>query len=145
MNERITEFESVLKEEDILLNRMVKKQSLMQQAVREKDWENLTNLINEMNEITEKFVQIDTKREGLQDSMAIEELKPYFETISSLRSKLFKCKVENQVLSKYVNITREFIQNIVDNALPQSGSKVYSNTGKIIQTQPTSVVVNLDF
>ena len=73
------------------------------------------------------------------------EIKPYFERLGQMRAKLLKCKIENQALSKYVNITKNFIQGVVDNALPQSRNKVYSKNGKIVQPQPQSIVLNLDF
>ena len=84
-------------------------------------------------------------RDCLQDNIKSAELKSFSEKITNLRSKLLKCKIENQALTKYVNITKEFIQGIVENALPQTGSKVYSNKGKILHPQPQSVVVDLSF
>ena len=148
MNERninLNDFEEILNEEEKLLNQMIAIQADMKTAVHNKDWEELTRTIHEANAITENFVQVDSERELIQETIKISDLQPYFEKIGMLRSKLFKCKVENQVLNKYVNITKEFIQSIIENALPQSRSKVYSNKGKIVQPQPQSVVVSLDF
>ena len=50
-----------------------------------------------------------------------------------------------KVLSEYINITKGFVQSIIDNALPQSRNKLYSRNGNIIQSQPQSVVVNTLF
>ena len=145
MKNNITEFEEILAEEEKILNDLVKNQDSLKKAVLDKNWENLTKIITNMNTISSKFVDIDTEREILQDMMKMNEIKPYFERLGTMRAKLLKCKIENQALSKYVNITKNFIQGVVDNALPQSGNKVYSKSGKIVQPQPQSVVLNLDF
>ena len=139
------EFEEVLEQEEKILDELVKNQNLLRKAVTEKNWESLTKIINNINSISGNFVEIDTEREVIQDMMKMDEVKPYFERLGNMRSKLLKCKIENQALSKYVNITRNFIQGVVEDALPQSGNKVYSKSGKIVQPQPQSVVLNLDF
>ena len=145
MKEKIAEFEAVLDQEEKILNNLVHNQDMLKKAVTEKNWESLTRIINNINTISSEFLEADTKRENLQDMMKMNEIKPYFERLGPMRAKLLKCKIENQALSKYVNITKNFIQGVVDNALPQSGNKVYSKSGKIVQPQPQSVVLNLDF
>ena len=142
MNENISEFESILSVEDSILEQLANKQALLRASVTEKSWEKLTEVISQINAITDSFQELDVKREKIQDSMSLSELKPYFERLGNLRTKLLKCKVENQALGKYVNITKNFIKEVIDNALPQSGNKVYSNKGKILQSQPQSIVVN---
>ena len=139
------EFEEVLEQEEKILDELVKNQNLLRKAVTEKNWENLTKIINNINSISGSFVEVDTEREVIQDMMKLDEVKPYFERLGNMRSKLLKCKIENQALSKYVNITKNFIQGVVEDALPQSGNKVYSKSGKIVQPQPQSVVLNMDF
>jgi len=56
-----------------------------------------------------------------------------------MRSKLTKSKVENQALSKYLSITRGFVQGVIDTVIPQN--KVYTKKG-VVQSQPQSVVLN---
>ena len=145
MKEIISEFEEVLDKEEKILDSLCRNQDLLKKAVTEKNWESLTKIINNINSISSEFLEADTNREVLQDMMKMNEIKPYFERLGAMRSKLLKCKIENQALSKYVNITKNFIQGVVDNALPQSRNKVYSKSGKIVQPQPQSVVLNLDF
>ncbi len=145
MKEIINEFEAVLDQEEKILDNLVHNQDLLKKAVTEKNWESLTKIINNINTISSEFLEADTNREVLQDTMKMNEIKPYFERLGAMRAKLLKCKIENQALSKYVNITKNFIQGVVDNALPQSRNKVYSKNGKIVQPQPQSVVLNLDF
>ena len=139
------EFEQILEKEEQILDDLLKSQSQLRKAVTDKNWESLTKIINNINTISSDFLEADTSREVLQDMMKMNEIKPYFERLGNMRAKLLKCKIENQALSKYVNITKNFIQGVVENALPQSGNKVYSKSGKIVQPQPQSVVLNLDF
>ena len=139
------DFEQILVKEEGILDELVKAQNQLRKAVTEKNWESLTKIINTINTVSADFLEADAQREELQDMMKMDEVKPYFERLGNMRAKLLKCKIENQALSKYVNITKNFIQGVVDDALPQSRSKVYSKSGKIVQPQPQSVVLNLDF
>ena len=142
MNEKAKDFELILNREDEVLTSLSEKQSEFKAAVREKNWEKLTNVINEINLQTDTFMEIDSQRESAQDQLDASEVKEYTEKLSILRAKLLKWKIENKALEKYVGITRDFIKGIVDNALPQSRNKVYSKKGMIVQPQPQSVVVN---
>ena len=139
------DFEEILEKEEGILDELVKSQNQLRKAVTEKNWESLTKIINTINTVSADFLEADAQREELQDMMKMDQVKPYFERLGNMRAKLLKCKIENQALSKYVNITKNFIQGVVDDALPQSRSKVYSKNGKIVQPQPQSVVLNLDF
>lgn len=145
MNNTIKEFEKILHDEEEILDSVLAKQATLKTAVIEKDWNSLTATISQINSLSENFTQVDECRDVLQDLLKTEELKPYFEKLRTLRSKLLKCKIENQSLTKYINITRDFIQEIVGNAFPESGTKVYSKNGQIVQKQPQSVVLNLTF
>lgn len=139
------DFEEILEKEEGILDELVKSQNQLRKAVTEKNWESLTKIINTINTVSADFLEADAQREELQDMMKMDQVKPYFERLGNMRAKLLKCKIENQALSKYVNITKNFIQGVVDDALPQSRSKVYSKSGKIVQPQPQSVVLNMDF
>ena len=139
------DFEQILVKEEGILDELVKAQNQLRKAVTEKNWESLTKIINTINTVSGNFLEADAEREDIQDMMKMDEVKPYFERLGNMRAKLLKCKIENQALSKYVNITKNFIQGVVEDALPQSGNKVYSKTGKIVQPQPQSVVLNMDF
>ena len=142
MNEKTKDFELILNREDEVLTSLSEKQSEFKAAVKEKNWEKLTSVINEINYQTDAFIEIDSQREDVQQQLEAVEIKQYNEKLNNLRSKLLKWKIENKALEKYVGITRDFIKGIVDNALPQSRNKVYSKRGMIVQPQPQSVVVN---
>ena len=62
-----------------------------------------------------------------------------------LHSKLLRSKIENQILNKYIETSRNFVQGILDNAVPQRRNVLYSRSGKIIKREPESVVLNRIF
>ena len=143
MEALVNEYSTVLAEEENLLDRLAEKQVVLRKAITDKDWECLTEYINEVNVISDSFQKFDLRRDELQDQLKTDEIKPYFERLGRLRSKLLKCKVENQVISNYVNVTREFIAEVVEKALPQTHNKNYTKYGTITQSQPASVLVNV--
>lgn len=138
----IEEFESVLVKEAKVLTELADKQVAVKQSVIDRDWENLVALISDVNRLSDAFKEIDVKRDQLQKSLDENTLKNYYSQLGFLRSQLLKCKVENRVITDYVNIAKTFIQEVVEKALPQSRNKNYSRNGKIVQPQPLSVVVN---
>ncbi len=139
MNE---EFKIILEDENNLLEHIAEEQSALRLAVEKKNWNDLMTSISEINLMSDAFKTLDTRREKLQKSINKEELSAYSQTLLNLRSKLLKCKAENKAFASYVNISRSFIQQVVEKALPQSRNKNYSRTGHIVQPQPQSVVVN---
>ena len=143
MDELIKEYATVLAEEENLLDRLAEKQKMLRLAITNKDWESLTGHINEVNLISESFQKFDVRRDEIQEQLKTDEIKPYFERLSRLRTKLLKCKVENQVISNYVNVTREFIAEVVEKALPQTRNKNYTKYGTITQPQTASVLVDV--
>ncbi len=143
MDELIKEYSTVLAEEENLLDRLAEKQKMLRVAITNKDWESLTGHINEVNLISESFQKFDVRRDEIQEQLKTDEIKPYLERLSRLRTKLLKCKVENQVISNYVNVTREFIAEVVEKALPQTRNKNYTKYGTITQPQTASVLVDV--
>ena len=106
------------------------------------DLEHVKKELADVNSLTEKFRTLDSKRDDVQKAFSEDEVKVFYTKLAALRSLLLKCKVQNRVLTDYVNIARDFIKDVVDKALPQTRNKSYSRTGKIVQPQPVSVVVN---
>ena len=143
MEALLNEYSTVLAEEENLLDRLAEKQVVLRKAITDKDWECLTGYINEVNVISDSFQKFDVRRDEIQNQLKTEEIKPFFDRLSRLRTKLLKCKVENQVISNYVNVTREFIAEVVEKALPQTHNKNYTKYGTITQSQPASVLVNV--
>lgn len=143
MEEILNEFSTILAEEENILDRLTEKQLILRRAITEKDWECLIDLISEINQISDSFQHFDIRRDEIQEQLKSDELKPYFERISRLRTKLLKCKVENQVISNYVNVTRDFIAEVIEKALPQNRNKNYTKNGTITQPQTASVLVDV--
>ena len=143
MNELINEYSTVLAEEENLLDCLTDKQKMLRKAITDKDWEGLTGHINEVNLISDSFHKFDLRRDEIQEQLKTEQIKPYFERLGRLRTKLLKCNVENQVISNYVNVTREFIAEVVEKALPQTRNKNYTKYGTITQPEPASVLVDV--
>lgn len=141
VNTRIIE---VLNEQNSILDVVLTKQQELRNSVNEKNWTNLMTVISEINLSMDKFNKLDEEREEITTAEDVVNIE-YKRILSTVRGKLVKSRTENKVLSEYINITKGFVQSIIDNALPQSRNKLYSRNGNIIQSQPQSVVVNTLF
>lgn len=141
VNTRIIE---VLNEQNSILDVVLTKQQELRNSVNEKNWTNLMTVISEINLSMDKFNKLDEEREEITTTEDVANSE-YKRILSIVRGKLVKSRTENKVLSEYINITKGFVQSIIDNALPQSRNKLYSRNGNIIQSQPQSVVVNTLF
>lgn len=141
VNTRIIE---VLNEQNSILDVVLTKQQELRNSVNEKNWTNLMTVISEINLSMDKFNKLDEEREEITTTEDISNSE-YKRILSIVRGKLVKSRTENKVLSEYINITKVFVQSIIDNALPQSRNKLYSRNGNIIQSHPQSVVVNTLF
>ena len=141
VNTRIIE---VLNEQNSILDVVLTKQQELRNSVNEKNWTNLMTVISEINLSMDKFNKLDEEREEITTAEDVANIE-YKRILSTVRGKLVKSRTENKVLSEYINITKGFVQSIIDNALPQSRNKPYSRNGNIIQSQPQSVVVNTLF
>ncbi len=143
MNSLVTEFSLILKNEDKLLDELTEKQKEMRKTLLEKNWDALVKVMSSVNALSENFRELDSRRDEIQQQLKSEELKEYLQSLSTMRSKLLKCKVENQVISNYVTVTRQFIADVVEKALPQTRNKNYTKTGALTQPQTSSVLVDV--
>lgn len=142
MENLLEEFEIILFKEEKNLENLSETQKLVKKSVMERNWEKLMVNIAELNRLSDDFVKIDEKRDEIQKKLSEKDLSKYYEKLGKLRAQLLKSKVENHALSEYVNVAKDFIQEVVQKAIPQARNKNYSRTGKFIQPQPQSVVVN---
>lgn len=143
MEELLAEFSALIEKEESVLDHLSEKQLVLRKSVVDKDWTALVELISEVNKISETFQALDIRRDEIQNQLKSDELKPYLDSLATLRTKLLKCKVENQVISNYVNVTRQFIAEVVEKALPQTRNKNYTKYGTITQPQTASVLVDV--
>ena len=143
MNALISEYSLILKNEDKLLSTLSQKQAELRTILQKKDWSTLTSLMAEINQLSEDFQKMDSRREELQKYLPPRDVKSFYEILGGLRSKLLKCKLENQVISNYVSVTRQFIADVVEKALPQTHNKNYTKDGTITQMHAQSVLVDV--
>ncbi len=123
---------------DVLLDR----QSRVHIAVKTRNWIDLEEDLEEIRKLSLEFSAMEETREGLGKTEISAEEKS---KLLALHSKLLKSKIENQILNKYIETSRNFVQGILDNAVPQRRNVLYSRNGKIIKREPESVVLNRIF
>lgn len=137
-----TTLEQILSKENELLDKVLVEQAELRKAVHDKKWEKLMETVSNINMLADDFKKAESERERIARKQTEEAKKAAMPLLAQVRGKLVKSKTENQALGDYITITRGFIQGILDEAVPQSRSKVYSRSGKIVHSQPASVVVN---
>ncbi|MDD5929911.1 MAG: hypothetical protein PUC37_08950 [Spirochaetales bacterium] len=143
MNALISEYSLLLKNEDKILDTLSQKQMELRNVLQNKDWSSLTTLMADVNRLSDDFQRFDSRRDELQKQMAPADVKSFYDILSHLRSKLLKCKLENQVITNYVTVTKQFISEVVEKALPQTRNKNYTKDGTITQPHAQSVLVDV--
>lgn len=144
-------YKEILLKEDSVLSDVIASQAELRAAVNAKDWTNLMKVVSDINLEMDKFNRLDDERESFlraEKGMAAGSAdfdKDTNELFARVRGKLVRCRTENKALGDFINITRNFVQKIIDTALPQSRVKVYGKYGSFVQKQPDSVVVNTLF
>lgn len=144
-------YKEILLKEDSVLSDVIASQEELRAAVNAKDWTNLMKVVSDINLEMDKFNRLDDERESfLKAEKGIAAGSADFdkdtnELLARVRGKLVRCHTENKALGDFINITRNFVQKIIDTALPQSRVKVYGKCGCFVQKQPDSVVVNTLF
>ena len=134
------EYKDILTKENTILSEVLVLQSDFKTAVNNKDWAELMEVISKINLKMDSFNKLDKEREGfVQD---IKNSQDCNELLCSVRGKLVRCRTENKALGDYLSITRKFVKDVIENAVPHNRNKLYSRNGSIIHRQPESVVVN---
>ena len=144
-------YKEILLQEDAVLSDVIASQAELRTAVNAKDWTNLMKVVSDINLEMDKFTHLDDEREtflkaekgGRGGSADFD--RETNELLAKVRGKLVRCRTENKALGDFINITRIFVQKIIETALPQSRTKVYGKGGGFVQKQPDSVVVNTLF
>ena len=133
---------SVMQEESALLDKILEQQTLLHNCVKEKDWERLNSNIENLQNLSDLFVELEEKRTALSahvDMAGDETISP---VLSEVRGKLQKSKVENKVLNEYISTTRKFLQGVFDSVVPQRRNVLYSIKGQIVKPELSSVVLD---
>lgn len=145
-------YKDILLKEDAVLSDVIASQAELRAAINAKEWTDLMKVVSDINLEMDKFNRLDEEREnflkaefGGETAGSADFDKETGEILARVRGKLVRCRTENKALGDFINITRNFVQKIIETALPQSRSKVYGKCGGFIQKQPDSVVVNTLF
>lgn len=132
----------ILKKEDSVMDEILSCQGNIREAVKQRDWLELEKNITKMQSYTVDFICLDDQRDSLKKADFSNE---EHELMKIIQSKLIKSKIENTSLSDYVNISHGFVQNVLENVVPQRRNVLYSKNGSIVKKQPQSVVLNKVF
>ncbi|MBQ0162947.1 MAG: hypothetical protein KBS84_07305 [Treponema sp.] len=141
MNENST-LMAVLAQENEVMDTILQCQANIREAVKQRDWMELEKNITRIQDSTVEFICLDDQRDSIKKADFTEE---EHEEMRKIQAKLLKSKIENSSLSDYVSISRGFVQNIMDNVLPNRRNVLYSKRGTIVKHEPQSVVLNKVF
>ena len=133
---------SVMQEESALLDKILEQQTLLHNCVRDKDWEMLNRNIENLQTLSDQFVELEEKRMALSDHIDMASDETISPVLSEVRGKLQKSKVENKVLNEYISTTRKFLQGVFDSVVPQRRNVLYSNKGQVVKPELSSIVLN---
>jgi len=132
----------ILQKENDTLDRLLDCQSSVHIAVKTKNWIGLEEDLEKIRQLSLEFSALEEKREAVSSV----EISPDEKALMlKLHAKLLKSKIENEILNKYIETSRSFVQGILENAVPQRRNIVYSRDGKIVKREPESVVLNRIF
>ncbi len=132
----------ILLQEDELMDLILDTQSNIYQSVKERNWFTLEEGISKMQDYSSQFILLEDSRNSIQQKKLTEQ---EHKLVKQIQEKLIKSKIANTTLNDYVKITRNFVQNILDNVVPQRRNVLYSKDGTIVKQQPVSVVLNKVF
>jgi len=133
---------SILENQSTILDRVLAEQTKLRLAVSNKDWTVLQGCIQQIKELSDRFVGLETLRTELSEGVSLAAVPSASAAVTEVRTKLIKSKAENTALGDYVHITQDFLQNVLDNIVPQRRNTLYSRKGKIVKPQPECVVLN---
>lgn len=133
---------SVMQEENALLDKILEQQTVLHDCVRDKDWEMLNRNIENLQTLSDQFVELEEKRMALSDHIDMASDETISPVLSEVRGKLQKSKVENKVLNEYISTTRKFLQGVFDSVVPQRRNILYSNKGQVVKPELSSIVLN---
>ena len=133
---------SVMQEESALLDKILEQQTVLHDCVKNKDWEMLNRNIENLQTLSDQFVELEEKRMALSDHIDMASDETISPVLSEVRGKLQKSKVENKVLNEYISTTRKFLQGVFDSVVPQRRNVLYSNKGQVVKPELSSIVLN---
>lgn len=133
-------YKTVLENQNGILSNVLEKQQEFRNAVNNKNWKNLMKIVSAVNSYMDEFNALDEKRDRISSRLSGEKTEECQMLVTQLKGKLVRCRAENKMLCKYLNITNNFVKGIVGSALPQSKGMLYSRNGRIVEQQPASLL-----
>ena len=153
---------SVLNEQERILDSMLDEQSRIHECVVKRSWEGLEQYVMTINELGGEFSRVDNFRDRIASvsddiyfkpevegmiipASEVKIIKPQKvskESEQSIKNKLSKSKIENDALAKYVNATKAFISEVMDNCISQQRNDIYSSNGTMRKNYAQSIVIN---
>ena len=132
----------VMEAENQLLDKILDLQNVLHQVVRDKNWENLNKNLDNLQVLSDQFVELEEKREILSVEINISQDQEISPVLTQVRGKLQKSKIENHALNEYITTTRKFLQGVFDSVVPQRRNIVYSDKGQIVRPELKSLIIN---
>lgn len=133
----------ILNAQNDVLECMLTQQKKIHDNVKDRKWVELEACIDNMKAYSDAFVNLDQCRENYVGDNRDLYLEPGIQEVYvSVRTKLSKSKIENSALATYVSSTKEFIDGVIENCVPQSKTRVYGRNGKITSPMAESVVLD---
>ncbi|MBQ2601412.1 MAG: hypothetical protein II584_03365 [Treponema sp.] len=133
----------ILNAQNDVLDCMLTQQKKIHDSVRDRRWTDLEESINNMRAYSDAFVNLDQCRESyVGDNRALYLVPGIQDVYVSLRTKLSKSKIENMALATYVSSTKEFVDGVIENCVPQSRARVYGRNGRVMSPTAESVVLD---
>lgn len=140
---RENELVAVLKNQDEILDCMLIEQQKIHDCVKSRNWNSLEDSLSHMEAYSDAFVKLDEERMIISkddnDMYFLPEVAP---VLASVRTKLSKSKIENEALSGYVHATQDFLDEVLDNCVPQQRNTLYTNKGYLKKPERQSMIVN---
>ncbi len=154
----ITEIKENLKAQVELADRIYLLQRAMYEAVMNRDWPGSEKQLKALEQATAEFSELDKKSYVfLGASVKGNGKMDFFEAVrffsekdqielkglyNRLKEKLYFSKIENESFSAYISHARSLVQGMVDIICEDRGGKRYTNTGKRVSVDMTSLVLN---
>lgn len=133
----------ILNAQNDILDCMLTQQGKIHSNIKGRNWVELERSINNMKSYSDAFVNLDQCREnyvGDEKSLyLLPDIEPVFVNV---RTKLSKSKIENAALATYVSSTKEFIDGVLDECVPQKRNTLYTSSGQMVKTQHESVMID---
>lgn len=134
---------SVLNEQERILDSMLDEQSRIHECVVKRSWEGLEQYVMTINELGGEFSRVDNFRDRIASVSDDIYFKPEVKDVFlRVKNKLSRSKIENDALAKYVNATKAFISEVMDNCISQQRNDIYSSNGTMRKNYAQSIVIN---